>query len=127
MENFRQRNKMTVEYEEKSGYNNKEAKNTKEKNIYEISIDAIKAKRQCKLIIEGIEVYFPYPPYSNQLAYMEKGNNIFYISDSSLQFRAARGFGVPNWDGENFMPALRLFGLVTREKKGNERNFGRNV
>jgi hypothetical protein len=77
MENTRPKNsnRMTIDYEE-GKYQNNEYKYGKEPKLYEIQIDAIKAKRQCKLIIESIEVYFPYPPYTNQLAYMEKGRNL---------------------------------------------------
>jgi hypothetical protein len=73
MENTRQKNnKMTIDYED-GVYQNNEYKFGKEPKLYEIQIDAVKAKKQCKLIIEGVEVFFPYPPYTNQLAYMEKG------------------------------------------------------
>ena len=41
--------------------------------INEIYIDLKKAKKQCRLEIQGIEVYFPYNPYKLQLEYMEKG------------------------------------------------------
>ena len=73
MENYNKgRDRMLVEYEDDNHYNkNKQFKNYFEK-ISEISIDQIKAKKQCKVEIAGIEVYFPYPPYMNQLTYMEK-------------------------------------------------------
>jgi len=52
--------------------NNKEKFNFEDR-INEVKIDSVKAKKQVKLMIKGIEVYFPYPPYPNQLSYMEKG------------------------------------------------------
>ena len=42
------------------------------KEIREIPIDNIKASHQSKIIIEGIEVIFPYEPYHNQIIYMTK-------------------------------------------------------
>lgn len=47
----------------------------KESNtINEIKIDPLKKKKQTKITIDGIEIYFPYPPYECQLNYMSKGN-----------------------------------------------------
>jgi hypothetical protein len=68
------REKIAVDYEDRGDrdFGGKKEKNYRE-SISEIAIDPIKAKRQCKLDINGIEVYFPYSPYPNQLAYMEKG------------------------------------------------------
>ena len=42
------------------------------KEIREIAIDIEKASKQTKLNILGIDVFFPYEPYSNQKLYMEK-------------------------------------------------------
>lgn len=52
-----------------------------EKKIYEIQIDAAKAKRQFRLEILGIEVYFPHIPYECQITYMKKGksNQIIFL------------------------------------------------
>ena len=41
--------------------------------ITEIKTDFIKKKKQTKITIHGIEIYFPYPPYDCQLNYMTKG------------------------------------------------------
>jgi hypothetical protein len=75
---LREKEKMIVEYEDRKerdyGKKDKEGSYVKS-TIQEIAIDPIKAKKQCKLDINGIEVYFPYPPYTNQLAYMQKGKN----------------------------------------------------
>lgn len=70
--------KMIVEYEQcENKLGNPEKINFENKyNIPEIQIDFIKAKRQCKLEIQGVEVYFPYTPYENQLNYMSKGKFI---------------------------------------------------
>jgi hypothetical protein len=43
------------------------------KPMNEIKIDKSKIKNAHKLVINGIEVYFPYKPYQNQILYMEKG------------------------------------------------------
>ena len=45
---------------------------SKKKEIREIPIDIKKSQRQKKIILKGIEVYFPYEPYENQKIYMEK-------------------------------------------------------
>jgi hypothetical protein len=48
----------------------------KESNsIKEIKIDELKKKKQTRIMIDGIEIYFPYPPYECQLNYMSKGIN----------------------------------------------------
>jgi hypothetical protein len=77
---LKEKEKMIVEFEDRKerDYGRKEkdvgyVKST----IQEIVIDPIKAKRQCRLEINGIEVYFPYTPYTNQLAYMQKGIRLF--------------------------------------------------
>jgi hypothetical protein len=62
-------NKMMIEYE---GGKEKQNSNV-EKKIYEIPIDHIKAKRQHKIEINGIEIYFPHVPYQSQITYMSKG------------------------------------------------------
>ena len=40
--------------------------------FFSINIDLEKAKTQKRIIIEGIEIYFPYSPYPVQITYMEK-------------------------------------------------------
>ena len=59
--------KSNIEYEK-----DKSEKDKKEK-IEEITIDTRKAKTQVKLILENIEIYFPYEPYDCQKLYMQKG------------------------------------------------------
>jgi hypothetical protein len=39
----------------------------------DIKLDKSKLKKAHKIIINGIEVYFPYKPYECQILYMEKG------------------------------------------------------
>jgi hypothetical protein len=58
--------KLNIGYEEKE-------KDISKFNIPEIFLDLIKAKKQCRLEIMGIEIYFPYTPYQVQLDYMAKG------------------------------------------------------
>ena len=76
MKNFSKTNskKMIIKYEKEDENFNEEdnLKHTCER-INEISIDMKKAKKQCRLDIQGVEVYFPYSPYKEQLEYMEKG------------------------------------------------------
>ena len=47
-------------------------RNDQKKELRPIEIDLEKSKSQNKLILSGIEVYFPYDPYPNQKIYMEK-------------------------------------------------------
>ena len=63
------------------------------KKSFEISIDEKKAKSHKKILIEGINVYFPYKPYQEQIKYMtniiqtlKAGGNI-----SSLESPAGTG------------------------------------
>lgn len=58
----------------------------KESNVInEIKIDFLKKKKQTKITIHGIEVYFPYPPYECQLDYMTKGKILSYFSTRSIK------------------------------------------
>jgi hypothetical protein len=84
---LKEKEKMIVDYEDhkERDYGRKEkdvgfVKST----IQLIEIDTVKAKRQCRLDINGIEVYFPYTPYTNQLAYMQKGKIILNNVISSV-------------------------------------------
>ena len=45
---------------------------TMTKKYFEIYIDLEKAKSQNKIIIEGVEIYFPFKPYPPQEEYMKK-------------------------------------------------------
>ena len=67
--NYKDKN-FNIEYEKDKERNEKEKK---EKKIEDIIIDMKKAAKQTKLLIEGIEVYFPYEPYECQTVYMTKG------------------------------------------------------
>ena len=51
-----------------------DVKNEKEAKlkIREIPIDSVKAKNHSHVIIDGIEIYFPYKPYECQITYMRK-------------------------------------------------------
>ena len=76
MKNFSKTNskKMTIKYEnEDESYVQENELDYTNVRINEISIDMKKAKKQCRLEIQGVEVYFPYNPYKVQLEYMEKG------------------------------------------------------
>jgi regulator of telomere elongation helicase 1 len=46
--------------------------------IRKIKIDMEKKSKQTKIIIQNIEIYFPYQPYESQILYMTKG--IFEIN-----------------------------------------------
>ena len=52
-----------------NNHNSSEA--TKEK-IRKIEIDSYLSEKQYKIIISGLEIFFPYKPYANQIKYMEK-------------------------------------------------------
>jgi len=52
---------------------------TQPKVIREIMIDNHKAKNQTKIIIDGIEIYFPYEPYECQRLYMKKSILIYSL------------------------------------------------
>jgi hypothetical protein len=41
--------------------------------IRKIKIDMEKKSKQTKIIIQNIEIYFPYQPYESQILYMTKG------------------------------------------------------
>ncbi len=76
MKNFSKTNskKMNINYEnEDETFNQEDNINYTRERINEISIDMKKAKKQCRLDIQGVEVYFPYNPYKVQIEYMEKG------------------------------------------------------
>jgi len=70
---------IVIEYE-----NQTENTNTFEEKILnkfpEITIDLKKASNHIKLVIEGIEIYFPFEPYDCQITYMTKGKilRIYY-------------------------------------------------
>jgi hypothetical protein len=74
MDNYKYKNNnMQIEYEGKSSSTQSE----KNKIIYEIGIDPIKQKKQFRIEIKGIEIYFPHTPYENQINYMTKGKKIY--------------------------------------------------
>ena len=50
--------------------------NFEPKEIKPIKVDFDKKLKQTKIIIQNIEIYFPYQPYENQITYMTKGFNI---------------------------------------------------
>ena len=50
----------------------KKEENSDTQKIREIQIDSSLISKQVKLNILGIEVYFPYQPYENQILYMQK-------------------------------------------------------
>ena len=59
------------------------------KKSFEISIDEKKAKSHKKILIEGINVYFPYKPYQEKIKYMtniiqtlKAGGNYFFFRKS---------------------------------------------
>ena len=44
-----------------------------QKEFKQIKIDIQKQSRQFKIVIDNIDIYFPYKPYENQIEYMKKG------------------------------------------------------
>ena len=71
MENL---NSDDMEYNNNNFYSkqSKKKENDDIQKIREIQIDSRFTSKQVKLNILGIEVYFPYQPYENQLLYMQK-------------------------------------------------------
>lgn len=66
--------KMIIDYD----YRSKAIANDRNEDnkIYPIQIDQIKARKQFKLEISGIEIFFPHKPYQCQIDYMVKGRNL---------------------------------------------------
>jgi hypothetical protein len=64
--------KIRPEYED-------DKKDFKDKNINEIIIDIKKISTQTSITLEGIQIYFPYNPYEEQIIYMSKGIIQFLI------------------------------------------------
>ena len=62
---------MIGEKEFEKGLVNTKEKNEKKQHI-PIEIDPLKEKLQIKIIIKGIEIYFPYGPYKPQTDFMEQ-------------------------------------------------------
>src|SRR4051812_47690420 len=69
--------KVKPEYEEDSGNDGKARR--KKQDFAEIKLDKAEIRKNVKLTILGIEVYFPYQPYPNQIAYMQKGKQYFIL------------------------------------------------
>jgi hypothetical protein len=69
MESYKYNKNMNIEYEGQTNSSDADKGN----GIDDIPIDFVKARKQHKVIISGIEIYFPHPPYENQIKYMAKG------------------------------------------------------
>ena len=96
-------NSGSIEEEEKDNSNSEE-KEEKEK-IRPINIDYKMASRQKKLNILGIEIYFPYEPYENQILYMKK-------VIEALQTRGMAGLESPTGTGKTLCLLCACLGYL---------------
>ena len=105
-------NSGSIEEEEKDNSNSEE-KEEKEK-IRPINIDYKMASRQKKLNILGIEIYFPYEPYENQILYMKK-------VIEALQTRGMAGLESPTGTGKTLCLLCACLGYLKHLRE--ELNF----
>ena len=54
--------------------------NYENKEIKPIKVDFDKKLKQNKIVIQNIEIFFPYQPYESQITYMTKGIIVIFIS-----------------------------------------------
>ena len=108
-------NSGSIEEEEKDNSNSEE-KEEKEK-IRPINIDYKMASRQKKLNILGIEIYFPYEPYENQILYMKK-------VIEALQTRGMAGLESPTGTGKTLCLLCACLGYLKhlREELFQDKN-----
>jgi hypothetical protein len=74
-----QKEKIYPNYEVSDTDNHKNSQvidNKEEEDDFLIYIDETKSSKQFLLNIEGLDIYFPYPPYDCQITYMTKGKLI---------------------------------------------------
>ena len=116
-------NSESEEENEKDNINTGE-KEEKEK-IRQINIDYKMASKQKKLNILGIEIYFPYEPYENQILYMKK-------VIEALQTRGMAGLESPTGTGKTLCLLCACLGYLkhlreellqnNNQKSENEQN-----
>ena len=92
-----------------------------------ININQEKLKNQVKILIEDIEVYFPYKPYEKQITYMQKIIQILNKKHSSkdIDFRAIAALESPTGTGKTLCLLCSLLAWVN--KKGRVYNFSGTI
>ena len=86
-------------------------------SINEIKIDFLKKKKQTKIIINGIEVYFPYPPYECQLNYMTKGKILCNLVIEALNNKSIAALESPTGTGKTLCLLCSSLGWVNAKRK----------
>jgi regulator of telomere elongation helicase 1 len=110
--------------------NNKETNITKDNIIKRqiIHINQNKLKKQKKLIIEGIEIYFPYNPYEKQITYMTSIIQVLnkkYNSSEEINFNALAALESPTGTGKTLCLLCSLLAWVNT--KGKAINFSGTI
>ena len=111
-------------------------KNNKETNITKgniikrqiIHINQNKLKKQKKLIIEDIEIYFPYNPYEKQITYMTSIIQVLnkkYNSSEEINFNALAALESPTGTGKTLCLLCSLLAWVNT--KGKAINFSGTI
>ena len=83
----------------------------------EIKIDPIKQRKHTKIIIDGIEIYFPYPPYECQLKYMTKGKYLFDSVIEALNNKSIAALESPTGTGKTLCLLCSALGWVNAKRK----------
>jgi regulator of telomere elongation helicase 1 len=90
----------------------------KEVNSFaEIKVDFLKKKKQTKITIHGIEVYFPYPPYECQLNYMTKGTRAINVVIEALNNKSIAALESPTGTGKTLCLLCSALGWVNAKRK----------
>ena len=110
--------------------NNKETNITKDNIIKRqiIHINQNKLKKQKKLIIEDIEIYFPYNPYEKQITYMTSIIQVLnkkYNSSEEINFNALAALESPTGTGKTLCLLCSLLAWVNT--KGKAINFSGTI
>jgi len=110
--------------------NNNESTNPKDNIIKRkiIHINQKKLEQQKKIIIEDIEIYFPYNPYEKQITYMTsiiKLLNKKYNSTDEINFNALAALESPTGTGKTLCLLCSLLAWVN--KKGKAINFSGTI
>ena len=110
--------------------NNKETNITKDNIIKRqiIHINQNKLKKQKKLIIEDVEIYFPYNPYEKQITYMTSIIQVLnkkYNSSEEINFNALAALESPTGTGKTLCLLCSLLAWVNT--KGKAINFSGTI
>ena len=110
--------------------NNKETKIIKDNIIKRqiIHINQNKLKKQKKLMIEDVEIYFPYNPYEKQITYMTSIIQVLnkkYNSSEEINFNALAALESPTGTGKTLCLLCSLLAWVNT--KGKAINFSGTI